>query len=615
MPLDQDYGRFPVPMENVPEFGVVVRIQGRQSVLTSDHEGKPFPFLRHNEQMLVRFTPHIKEMVEKGWADLIDYLEYPAASQYFPTMDEVFSMIDQRSKTLPGEAILGIRVDGPFLVMSVGSGWDVAREVRAEIPQLKSMQDEVKEAEEAAGRAETALEQVISLVKDAAQVAADQVSIEAERYAALAAAAAERSMAFAEQARKTLGEVETVTGPTGPQGERGPAGPTGPVGPPGPQGKQGIQGDKGEPGTDGKDGASVSYEGMVATYEELPKGLGKADKGKGWVVTADGRIYVWDGSKFPTLGAAPEFRGPKGDTGARGPQGIQGIQGKTGATGAVGPKGDVGPQGATGEPGPQGATGEQGVPGPVGKTGLPGRDGRGVVVRGKKPTAASLPPSAAEGDTWVLEDTGMAVMWVGSGWSEPFPWVGPKGDQGERGLRGEAGATGPTGPRGPEGSLSSAQAANIFGSSTAQQHVHGVLGWTGPPYKPINAQFTRLRRDGDGRLTVVRQYGGAADASDDYPCLIAPTNGLYLLSARQTWDTVAGAKGCGLTGSASAGDRNVYLWNDISMGNIAMGTTMQYLTAGTRLYPWIWVTERNTMMNGTLRGMNSEYSITFLGGA
>lgn len=615
MPLDQDYGRFPVPMENVPEFGVVVRIQGRQSVLTSDREGKPFPFLRHNEQMLVRFTPHIKEMVEKGWADLIDFLEYPAASQYFPTMDEVFSMIDQRAKTLPGEAILGIRVDGPFLVMSVGAGWDVAREVRAEIPQLRSMQGEVEEAEKAADRAEVALERVINIVKDAAQVAADQVSIEAERYAALAAAAAERSMAFAEQARKTLGEVETVTGPPGPQGERGPAGPTGPVGPPGPQGKQGIQGDQGKPGVDGKDGASVSYEGMVPTYSGLPTGLSTSDKGKGWVVTADGRIYVWDGAKFPAEGQAPEFRGPKGDTGARGPQGIQGVQGRTGATGQTGPKGEPGPQGVKGEPGPQGATGEQGIPGPVGKTGLPGRDGRGVVVKGKKASAASLPPSGAEGDTWVLQDTGMAVMWVGSSWSEPFPWVGPKGDQGDRGLRGEAGATGPTGPRGPEGSLSSAQAANIFGSSTAQQHVHGVLGWTGPPYKPLNAQFTRLRRDSDGRLTVVRQYGGAADASDDYPCLIAPTNGLYLLSARQAWDTVPGAKGCGLTGSASAGDQNVYLWADISMGNLAMASTMQYLTAGTRLYPWVWVTERNTMMNGTLRGMNSEYSITFLGGA
>lgn len=125
------------------------------------------------------------------------------------------------------------------------------------------------------------------------------------------------------------GDVGPV-GPAGAKGETGPAGPAGPQGPKGETGDTGPKGDtgpRGDTGPAGKDGASVSYEKMVNTYADLPKGLGSGDKGKGYVVQADGRIYVWDGAKFPADGEAPEFRGPKGDTG---------------------PKGDVGPAGPPG---------------------------------------------------------------------------------------------------------------------------------------------------------------------------------------------------------------------------------------------------------------------------
>lgn len=119
-------------------------------------------------------------------------------------------------------------------------------------------------------------------------------------------------------------------GPAGPKGETGETGPAGPKGEPGPKGETGEvgpAGPRGDTGPAGKDGASVSYEKMVATYSDLPSTLGSGDKGKGYIVQADGRIYVWDGSKFPANGEAPEFRGPagpKGDTGETGPAGPPG---------------------------------------------------------------------------------------------------------------------------------------------------------------------------------------------------------------------------------------------------------------------------------------------------
>ncbi|MGZ7365831.1 hypothetical protein ACXWSQ_09320, partial [Streptococcus pyogenes] len=78
------------------------------------------------------------------------------------------------------------RVDGDALVMRVGRDLETSREVRAVIPQFGDLSAQVEQAETAALRSEMAVEQVMNLVKDAAQVAADQVSVEAEQYAALA---------------------------------------------------------------------------------------------------------------------------------------------------------------------------------------------------------------------------------------------------------------------------------------------------------------------------------------------------------------------------------------------------------------------------------------------
>ena len=124
----------------------------------------------------------------------------------------------------------------------------------------------------------------------------------------------------------------------------------------GPQGEQGIQGakgdkgDQGDPGVPGQDGAGIEIAGSVTTYANLPTGLTAADSGDGYLVEADGKLYIWDGSSFPSNGSGVEFRGPqgpkgdkgdKGDTGDQGIQGIQGIQGNPGGQGDPGARGSL----------------------------------------------------------------------------------------------------------------------------------------------------------------------------------------------------------------------------------------------------------------------------------
>lgn len=101
-------------------------------------------------------------------------------------------------------------------------------------------------------------------------------------------------------------------GDRGIQGIQGPKGDQGIPGPQGVQGVQGIQGPQGTTGTAGKDGAGVTVAGSVATYANLPTTLTSADAGKAWLVTADGKLYVWSGSAFPANGQGANFVGPAG---------------------------------------------------------------------------------------------------------------------------------------------------------------------------------------------------------------------------------------------------------------------------------------------------------------
>ena len=138
-------------------------------------------------------------------------------------------------------------------------------------------------------------------------------------------------------------------------------------------------GRQGDPGPKGDPGQGISLSGSVAVYGDLPTGLGAADAGKGYLVQADGRLYVWDGAAFPANGAGAAFTGPQGPQGPQGDAGPQGIQGIQGPQGLKGDTGDTGPQGPTGAdstvPGPQGIQGPQGDTGPQGPQGIQGPQG------------------------------------------------------------------------------------------------------------------------------------------------------------------------------------------------------------------------------------------------
>lgn len=138
------------------------------------------------------------------------------------------------------------------------------------------------------------------------------------------------------------------TGLTGPQGIQGPSGAdgaTGPTGPTGPQGPTGATGPQGIQGPQGPAGTGITFQGSVATINDLPS---TASQGDAYIVQSDDSLHVHDGSSFVSGGS---IQGPQGQ------QGIQGPIGQDGATGPQGPAGNDGAQGPTGQQGPQGPGG------------------------------------------------------------------------------------------------------------------------------------------------------------------------------------------------------------------------------------------------------------------
>lgn len=76
-----------------------------------------------------------------------------------------------------------------------------------------------------------------------------------------------------------------------------------------------LTGNTGPQGDPGPAGESIEIAGSVATYGDLPDDLTSGDAGKGYLVEADGLLYIWDGTAFPTNGNGVAFKGDKGDPG------------------------------------------------------------------------------------------------------------------------------------------------------------------------------------------------------------------------------------------------------------------------------------------------------------
>lgn len=168
------------------------------------------------------------------------------------------------------------------------------------------------------------------------------------------------------------------------------------------RGPQGPEGPQGPPGPAGEDGAGIELAGSVPTYADLPDDLGPEDAGSGYLVQADGKLYIWDGTQWPADGAGVAFRGPQGPEGPEGPEGPQGPQGEQG------PKGD---------------------------TGNPGADGAAATI-----DVGTVSTGAA--------GSGASVQNVGTPNQAVFDFVIPRGDKGDTGDPGPKGDPGDEGPPG-----------------------------------------------------------------------------------------------------------------------------------------------------------------------
>lgn len=440
-----------------PSLGAYTRIRGLVSTT----------YLRRGETMVVRWTDFWAEMAIENYIDIVGMIEEPAASEYFPTMADVWHLIEMGAKTLPGEKIISIRADDARLYVRVGVDAEASREYPVDWPDLnRIVEDVVALRDDVRGLSDNARRALAAGVEDLKE--------QLVSYNGIASAAAEIALDAAQEAKRSAGEsgksayeiavlhgyegseeewVASLTGPRGETGERGPQGPEGAPGERGPAGEQGPAGPKGDPGPKGErgeDGKSVAISGSVESVGSLPGGLGPGDTGTGWVTQDDGHLHVWSGSSWTDVGPVRGPAGPQGEKGEPGPKGDTGAQGETGPQGEPGPQGAPGPQGEPGDTGPAGERGPIGPAGPPGEPGTPGKDGTGFLIAGTATDTGSLPPSAETGAAYILED-GTAVQYTGEGWSRPVPFQGPEGPKGDTGPAGPRGATGPKGDTGPAG--------------------------------------------------------------------------------------------------------------------------------------------------------------------
>ena len=236
----------------------------------------------------------------------------------------------------------------------------------------------------------------------------------------------------------------SVTFPTelaereGPQGEVGPAGPAGATGPAGPQGPQGPAGSTGPQGPRGE---GLTILGTVDTALDLAD-VPPASLGDSYIVLDVNEVFTWTGLTFISIGSI------------------------------------LGPQGPEGPTGPQGPEGEKGDP------------GTSIQLKGAVPTENDLGDISgqAEGDLYVVTETGDGYVWDGINWENVGQIRGPQGEQGIQGPIGPAGLQGIQGPEGPASTVPGPQGiqgpegpAGPQGPEGAASTVPGPQGPEGPP--------------------------------------------------------------------------------------------------------------------------------------
>lgn len=290
-----------------PALGDATKIRGLVSTT----------YLRRGEVMVVGWSEFWEEMVLQNFVDVVSHIEEPSANEYFPTVAEVWNLIEQGATTLPGEKIIGMRADDSKVYLRVGVSAQSSREYVVEWPEMYTMINNVVRLRDETG-------ELSNNAIAALRAGTDELKNLLVDYNGIASAAAGIALDAAEEAQKHVGEsgasayeIAVAEGFEGSESEwleslRGEPG------------EPGEPGADGEPGPKGEDGTSVTIRGAVDTAADLPTGLGEAEAGDGWVSQNDGHLHVWGGESWADVGPV---RGP------------QGVPGEDGADGEPGPRG------------------------------------------------------------------------------------------------------------------------------------------------------------------------------------------------------------------------------------------------------------------------------------
>lgn len=262
------------------------------------------------------------------------------------------------------------------------------------------------------------------------------------------------------------------TGPTGPTGTAGAAGATGPTGADGTNGTNGATGPTGVAGTNGTNGATG------------PTGTAGTNGTNGA-----------NGATGPTGSA-----GTAGATGATGPTGTAGTNGTNGANGATGPTGTAGTNGTNGATGPTGSAGTAGATGPTGPGSVSGTATRVAFFTGAVGSASTTLSSTSASATDLFWDNTNSRLGIRTSTpSMALDVFSGSTTAGDAVIRGSSTGTGAVlfGVRGIAASATT-DAAGVYGSTTGNGQVYGVLGIT-------NATT--------GNASGVRGYAGGASGA------------------------------------------------------------------------------------------------------
>jgi hypothetical protein len=202
------------------------------------------------------------------------------------------------------------------------------------------------------------------------------------------------------------------SGYSGFSGYSGDSGISGYSGDSGISGYSGESGISGYSGYSGQQGTSINVKGEVPTVGDLPPTGNQVNDA--YIVTADGNLWVWNGTAWYDAGQIV------------GPQGLSGFSGYSGESGYSGFSGDSGISGWSGDSGISGFSGDSGISGWSGFSGESGYSG----LNGDSGYSGISGYSGFSGDSGI------------SGWSGDSGISGYSGDSGISGWSGYSGYSG-----------------------------------------------------------------------------------------------------------------------------------------------------------------------------